>query len=67
MCSMSQIQVNSEFINERRLCISFLPNDPAATTFLEVCVFSVPSCLWVTLCFLCFYPCTKVLFYLPFT
>eukprot|EP00261_Vitis_vinifera_P020651 XP_010651572.1 PREDICTED: nucleolar complex protein 2 homolog isoform X1 [Vitis vinifera] len=29
------IQANSEFTNERRMCISFLPNDPAATTFLE--------------------------------
>ncbi|KAK9273531.1 hypothetical protein L1049_018341 [Liquidambar formosana] len=30
-----QIEANSEFTNERRMSISFLPNDPAATSFLE--------------------------------
>lgn len=30
-----QIEANSKFINERRMSISFLPNDPAATSFLE--------------------------------
>ncbi|XP_059429650.1 nucleolar complex-associated protein 2-like [Corylus avellana] len=32
-----QIEASSEFTNERRMSISFLPNDPAATSFLEVC------------------------------
>lgn len=36
--SMSQIEANSQFINERRKAISFLPNDPAVASFLEVCV-----------------------------
>ncbi|KAE8037720.1 hypothetical protein FH972_010285 [Carpinus fangiana] len=30
-----QIEANFEFTNERRMSISFLPNDPAATSFLE--------------------------------
>lgn len=30
-----QIEANSEFINQRRASISFLPNDPAAASFLE--------------------------------
>lgn len=30
-----QIEASSEFTNERRMSISFLPNDPAATSFLE--------------------------------
>ncbi|XP_052186967.1 nucleolar complex-associated protein 2 [Diospyros lotus] len=32
---ISQIDSNSEFINQKRRSISFLPNDPAATSFLE--------------------------------
>ena len=35
--STSQIEASSEFTNERRMSISFLPNDPAAMSFLEVC------------------------------
>ncbi|XP_059665168.1 nucleolar complex-associated protein 2 isoform X2 [Cornus florida] len=30
-----QIEANSEFTNKKRLSVSFLPNDPAATSFLE--------------------------------
>ncbi|GER25041.1 nucleolar complex protein 2 homolog [Striga asiatica] len=30
-----QIEANSEFINKKRTTVSFLPNDPAAETFLE--------------------------------
>ncbi|XP_062172581.1 nucleolar complex-associated protein 2 isoform X2 [Alnus glutinosa] len=30
-----QIEASSEFTNERRMSISFLPNDPAASSFLE--------------------------------
>lgn len=30
-----QIERNSEFVNERRMSITFLPNDSAATSFLE--------------------------------
>uniref|UniRef100_A0A2N9EY38 Nucleolar complex protein 2 homolog n=1 Tax=Fagus sylvatica TaxID=28930 RepID=A0A2N9EY38_FAGSY len=30
-----QIEANSEFTNERRKSVSFLPNDPAAISFLE--------------------------------
>lgn len=37
--SMSQIEANSHFINERRTAISFLPNDPAVSSFLEVLLF----------------------------
>ncbi|KAF8404083.1 hypothetical protein HHK36_008960 [Tetracentron sinense] len=31
-----QIEANSEFTNARRMTISFLPNNPSATSFLEV-------------------------------
>ncbi|OVA07515.1 Nucleolar complex protein 2 [Macleaya cordata] len=34
-----QIEANSEFTNANRAAISFLPNDPAAESFLEVCTF----------------------------
>ncbi|KAL3647634.1 hypothetical protein CASFOL_008602 [Castilleja foliolosa] len=30
-----QIEANSDFINKKRTAVSFLPNDPAAETFLE--------------------------------
>nr|WDD38977.1 nucleolar complex protein 2-like protein [Fagopyrum tataricum] len=30
-----QIEANSEFINKRRASVTFLPNDPAAASFLE--------------------------------
>ncbi|KAL7151767.1 hypothetical protein ABFS83_04G053100 [Erythranthe nasuta] len=30
-----QIEANSDFVNKKRTTISFLPNDPAATSFLE--------------------------------
>ncbi|KAL8122086.1 hypothetical protein AgCh_018720 [Apium graveolens] len=32
-----QIEANSEYINVKRISISLLPNDPAASSFLEVC------------------------------
>lgn len=31
-----QIEANSEFVNKKRTTIQFLPNDPAAASFLEV-------------------------------
>lgn len=34
---MSKIEANSEFTNKKRASTSFLPNDPAAASFLEVC------------------------------
>ncbi|GAA0145679.1 hypothetical protein LIER_36165 [Lithospermum erythrorhizon] len=30
-----QIELNSDFTNKKRMSITFLPNDPAATTFIE--------------------------------
>lgn len=36
-----QIEVNSNFVNEKRMLVSFLPNDPAAVSFLQVCIYSV--------------------------
>lgn len=31
-----QIEANSEFVNKKRASVSFLPNEPAAASFLEV-------------------------------
>lgn len=33
---MVQIEANSEYTNKKRTTVSFLPNDPAAASFLEV-------------------------------
>uniref|UniRef100_A0A1J3FI91 Nucleolar complex protein 2-like protein n=1 Tax=Noccaea caerulescens TaxID=107243 RepID=A0A1J3FI91_NOCCA len=32
---ISQIEANSEFVNKKRASVSFLPNEPAAASFLE--------------------------------
>ncbi|KAG8635082.1 hypothetical protein MANES_17G118000v8 [Manihot esculenta] len=32
---LCQVEANSKFTNEKRILINFLPNDPAATAFLE--------------------------------
>lgn len=59
--SMSQIEANSQFINERRRAISFLPNDPAVSSFLEVCTslisfFSLEFALNIFCMLLCWIP-----------
>lgn len=33
---MSQVEANSEFTNKKRMTVTFLPNDSAASSFLEV-------------------------------
>lgn len=33
---MLQVEANSDFTNEKRVSVSFMPNDPAATLFLQV-------------------------------
>lgn len=38
---MSQIEANSRFTNEKRMSVAFLPNDPAAASFLEVLLFHI--------------------------
>lgn len=35
----TQIEANADFVNERRMSVSFLPNDPVASSFLEVCTY----------------------------
>ncbi|KAL0758693.1 hypothetical protein Bca101_074843 [Brassica carinata] len=32
---ISQIEANSEFVNKKRACVGFQPNEPAAASFLE--------------------------------
>jgi hypothetical protein len=41
---MSQIEANSKFTNEKRMSITFLPNDPTAASFLEVLLFHIAVC-----------------------
>ena len=36
-----QIESNSKFTNEKRMSITFVPNDPAAASFLEVLLFHI--------------------------
>jgi len=45
-----QIEASANHVNEKRMSISFLPNDPAALSFLEVRVsnFGLMS-QWITL------------------
>lgn len=45
---MSQIEANSEFTNKKRASVSFLPNDPVAASFLEVCTSLVNNSAPVT-------------------
>lgn len=40
-CLSHQIEANIEFTNERRASVTFLPNDHAATSFLEVCAITI--------------------------
>lgn len=39
---MLQIEANAEFTNKKRISLSFLPNDPAAASFLEVRISMIP-------------------------